>query len=290
MFRRMLLRGALLLACLCIVALLAGCRQDAALGRFGVCAEPSDDLKVLLDKLGDVWYYDYQYISPSADGHARLFMVRWGPFDDRLREVMRQNPGAWWAAGNEPNDPNQDFRSPEEYARFYHDFYQFAKQTDRGCRVVPAGLADADWRWAAEFRDEYRRLYGRFPPLDGWNIHNYLLDERVDPYDVAEFKRRIIAFRHWVAEIGEGDRPLLLTEFGVLYGAGCCERPLDPPAKTVQFMRETVKWLAETDYVQHWAWFIANNAGDFNGGLSREGALTLYGETYRDLIVELSRK
>jgi hypothetical protein len=285
MFRR-----ALLLICLCLAMLATGCRQSPGLGRFGVCAEPSDDLKFLLDKLGDVWYYDYHYVSPSAAGHARLFMVRWEPFDDRLREVMRQNRGAWWAAGNEPNDPNQDYRSPEAYARFYHDFYQFAKQVDRSCKVIPAGLADADWRWAAEFRREYRRLYDRYPPLDGWNIHNYLLDERVDPYDITEFKRRIIAFRHWMSEIGEGDKPLFLTEFGVLYGAGCCERPLDSPVKTVQFMREAVAWLAETDYVQHWAWFIANNAGDFNGGLSQEGALTLYGETYRDLIVELLQK
>jgi hypothetical protein len=283
-------RRASLLACFCLAALLAGCRQDTGLGRFGVCAEPSNDLQALLDNLGDVWYYDYQYASPSAAGHARLFMVRWGPFDDRLGDLLRQNRGAWWAAGNEPNDPNQDWRSPAEYAQFYHDFYQFAKRADASCKVIPAGLANADWRWAGEFRREYQRLYKRYPPLDGWNIHNYLLEADADPYDVAEFKRRITAFRHWMEEIGEGDRPLFLTEFGVLYGAGCCERPVDPPEKTVQFMRETVSWLAETDYVQHWAWFIVNNAGDFNGGLSQNGSLTIYGETYRDLIAELSRK
>jgi hypothetical protein len=283
-------RRAWLATCLCLAVLLAGCRQTPALGRFGVCAESSDNLQVLLDKLGDVWYYDYQYASPSALGHRRLFMVRWGPFDDALRERMRQNRGAWWAAGNEPNDPNQDFRSPAEYAQFYHDFYQFAKRVDARCKVVPAGLANADWRWAGEFRREYYRLYQQYPPADGWNIHNYLLEEQVDPYDVAEFKRRIVAFRHWMAEIGEGNKPLLLTEFGVLYGAGCCERPVDSPEKTIRFMRETVRWLAESDYVQHWAWFILNNAGDFNGGLSQEGALTGYGESYRDLIIELSRE
>ena len=254
------------------------------LGRFGVCAEWVPDLQAQLDKLGNVWYYDYSYKSPAIAGHPRLFMVREEPFDKELEKVMRSHPGAWWAAGNEPNDPHQDSRSPAEYARFFHNFTRFAKRADPRCKVIPGGIANADWRWARAFREEYRRLYKRYPAVDGWNIHSYLLDPGLDPYDVAEFKRRILAFRHWMMEIGEGDKPLFLTEFGVLYGAGCCQRPVDPPEKTIQFMREAVTWLAETNYVQHWAWFILNNAGDFNGGLyDAEGRLSPYGEAYREL-------
>jgi len=279
--------GRLLLAMGVVLVGLSGCRPVSAmpaLGRFGVCAEWVPDLQAKLDKLGNVWYYDYSYTSPTAVGHARLFLARWEPFDDELAAVMRSHPGAWWAVGNEPNDPHQDYRSPADYARFFHNFYRFAKKADPRCRIIPGGIANADWRWAHAFREEYRRLYKRYPAVDGWNIHNYLLDSTLDPYDVSEFKRRILAFRHWMMEIGEADKPLFLTEFGVLYGAGCCQRPVDPPEKTIHFMREAVTWLAETDHVQHWAWFILNNAGDFNGGLyDAEGKLSPYGETYREL-------
>ena len=269
-------------------AVMVGCRGERPsqnLGSFGVCAEPTADLQVQLDAIGDVWYYDYHYRSPTMTGHARIRMVRYLPFDEKLAEEMRANRGVWWAVGNEPNDPNQDYRTPKEYARLYHDFYYWAKRTDRSCKIIPAGIADADWRWATAFRERYRELYGGYPLADGWNIHYYLLGD--DPYDVPEFKRRILAFRHWMMSIGEDEKPLFLTEFGVLYGSGCCQRPVDPQEKTVKFMRETVSWLAATDHVQHWAWFILNNARDFNGGLFDEmGQMTVYGQTYRDLIAE----
>ena len=270
------------------VALLTGCRDDAReneLGRFGVCAEPAPELESYLDALGDVWYYDYGAKSPTMSGHARLRLV-WGwPGDGKLADEIKTNRGAWWAVGNEPNDPNQDFRTPEEYARFYHDFYHWAKRMDRRSKVIPAGIADADWRWATAFRERYREFYGDYPPVDGWNMHCYLLGD--DAYDVSEFKRRVQAFRHWMMSIGEAEKPLFLTEFGVLYGSGCCQRPVDPPEWTVSYMRETVSWLSTTDHVQHWAWFILNNAGEFNGGLvDQAGQLTVYGQAYRDLIAE----
>jgi hypothetical protein len=276
-------RAACVLAGLLLAALCAGCSARAELGRFGVCAEHTEDLGQQLDALGDVWYYDYTYVTPTAPGHGRLFMIRHRPFDERLAEIMRENRGAWWAVGNEPNDPNQDYRTPAEYAQLYHEFHSWAKGIDRRARIIPAGFADADWPWAEAFRESYREQYGRYPPVDGWNLHNYVLDG--DPYDLDEFKRRVIAFRHWILEIGDEDLPLFLTEFGVLYGAGCCDRPVDPPELTVAFMRGSVAWLAETDYVQHWAWFILNNAREFNGGLhDGDGGVTIYGETYRELI------
>lgn len=267
---------------------LIGCDRRPSsheLGRFGVCAEWDEALPDYLDQLGDVWYYDYHYRPPNAGDHPRLFMVRWEDQGDALAQVLRENRGAWWAVGNEPNDPNQDDRTPEEYAVFYHDFWHWAKGIDKGCRITPAGIADADWRWADDFREAYRAAYGDYPPVDGWNIHNYLLETTISPYNVDEFKRRILAFRHWMMQIGEDDKPLFLTEFGVLYGTGCCERPVDPPELTIAFMHETVTWLATTDHVQYWAWFIANNAREFNGGLFDEnGQITAYGEMYRQLL------
>ena len=76
--------------------------------------------------------------------------------------------------GNEPNDPNQDNRTPEAYAFLYRVFEEWAAEAPR-CGILPAGIANADWQWAERFRQEYFDRFGRYPRVDGWNIHNYIL-------------------------------------------------------------------------------------------------------------------
>jgi len=161
-------------------------------------------------------------------------------------------------------------------------FEQLAGQARR-CHVVSGGIGNADWRWAEAFREAYRARYGRYPRVDAWSIHNYMLEPGLDPYDVAEFQRRIEAFRHWMEGIGDEHKPLFLTEFGVLYGSGCCGRPVDPPEEIQWFMRQTVDWLVQSEDVSCWAWF-ATHAQPFNGSLmSENGELNELGVIYRDL-------
>lgn len=255
-------------------------------GRFGVCVGYGLGTRDQLDTLGQVWYTDYDYQVPGLGAAPRLYMVKSHAVSPSVFQSMRSHPGSWWILGNEPNDPAQDDLSPAEYAALYAEFYRQARQADPTVRLLPAGIANADWRWAQAFREEYRRLAGSYPVVDGWNIHNYILEQEHDPYDAAEFKRRIVNFRQWQAGIGDGTKPLFLTEFGVLYGAGCCERPVDPPEKGAVFMVETVTWLAETDYVQYWAWFaVRSGEANFNGDLfDAAGQPTLFGRTYQALI------
>ena len=82
-----------------------------------------------------------------------------------------------------------------------------------------------------------------------------------------------------MSQIGDGARPLILSEYGVLYGAGCCDYPLEPPARGVQFMIDTTTWLARGDLVQAWAWFMTNSGEQhFNGDLfDAAGKLTPFG-------------
>ena len=120
--------------------------------------------------------------------------------------------------GNEPNDPHQDDLSPGAYAAFFHRFATAARAADPTVRMASAGIANADCEWAAAFRDSYREQYGEYPAVDAWNIHNYILEPDRDQLDLAEFQRRIVAFRTWMDEIGEGDKPLFLSEFGALFG------------------------------------------------------------------------
>ena len=254
--------------------------------RFGVAVGDVDVTAKQLDALGAVWYMDYRWKTPTLTGHERLYTVRcWEVEADRgaIAAAMRASGSAWWSLGNEPNDPAQDNVTPEQYAALYAAFEQWAQGAPQ-CRIVPAGIANVDWNWAQAFREAFRSSYGRYPRVDAWNVHNYILEASLDPYDVAEFQRRILAFRRWMETIGEGRKPLLLTEFGVLYGNGCCRRPVDPPQRLEDFMRDAVGWLTHSQAVTSWAWF-ATYADVFNGNLmTHKSELTDLGMLYRNLI------
>jgi hypothetical protein len=252
---------------------------------FGVTLGDAPVTAAQLDAFGAVWYMDWGWRTPTLAGHERLYVIWSGEVQtDRgqIPAAMRASGASWWALGNEPNDPNQDNRTPEEYAELYHIYEGWAAKAPR-CGILPAGIANADWEWAQAFREAYREKYGRYPRCDGWNIHNYILEPGLDPYDVAEFGRRIVAFKRWMESIGDGDKPLFLTEFGVLYGNGCCDRPVDPPDKLETFMHDAVQWLQDSDVVSGWAWF-ATYTKLYNGSLmTPAGDLNSLGEAYSEL-------
>ena len=228
-----------------------------------------------------MWYYEYGFEGPALSGHQRVRIVRPGFSEERLAASLRRNPGSWWLVGNEPNDPYQDDLSPGSYAAFYHRFVRIARRADPSCRIAPAGIANADWRWAEAFCSSYQGQYGRHPRPDAWNIHNYILEPDRHQMDLGEFQRRIRAFRDWMERVGEGHKPLLLTEFGAPYGTGRFGRPPEDAADIIEFIGAAVDWLDSTDYVQCWAWFANSTSGQFNGDLyDDEGWLTRFGEAY----------
>jgi hypothetical protein len=253
---------------------------------FGVGVGDAPVTAAQLDAIGPVWYMDWRWDTPAIDGHERLYVIRcWEVERDQgaILSAMQASGTAWWSLGNEPNDPHQDNVSPEDYAELYHVFEGWASSAP-GCHILPAGIANADWEWAEAFREASHERYGRYPRVDGWNIHNYILEAGLDPYDVGEFQRRILAFHRWIEAIGDERKPLFLTEYGVLYGDGCCDRPVDPPEKMRSFMRDSTRWLRDTDIVTCWAWF-ATYCELYNGDLlTREGRLTDVGRTYRELV------
>jgi hypothetical protein len=134
------------------------------------------------------------------------------------------------------------------------------------------------------FRENYRMAFNKYPYVDGWSIHNYLLDRCEDATDVQQFTARIAAFREWMTRIGVSHQPLLLTEYGVLYGSGCCNCPAIEPDLVAGFMRATTLWMMQSDSVQGWAWFAVRTGGRFNGDLFSDRAEpTVFGNTYKEL-------
>lgn len=237
-----------------------------------------------LGQLGPVWYLDFNYADPRWAHHRRLYLVGLEARLEQVARVARQARGEWWTLGNEPNDPHQDNLAPSAYVEPYHDFYFALKAADAQARVIPTAVANADWRWLDAWREKYRAAYGRYPLVDGWSFHNHLLETCAGTRDLAEFKRRALEFRNWVERIGAGARPILLTEYGVLYGNGCCGCPEIPDADVVEFMRGATRWLQTTRIVDAWAWFAVETGGRYNGDLFRDAAPTTFGTVYRELM------
>ncbi|MHB0856553.1 MAG: glycosyl hydrolase [Anaerolineae bacterium] len=116
-------------------------------------------------------------------------------------------------------------------------------------------------------------------------MHVYILEPDRDPLDETEFQRHIVAFRTWMASAGQADKPLWLTEFGVLYGAGEENRPVASPARVQAYIAGTVAWLEATEHVQAYAWFANDTGGRFFGDLfDATGQLTDQGVAYRRAI------
>jgi hypothetical protein len=240
-----------------------------------------------LDLLEAGWYYDYSFRTPDWPGHPHVLLISArdpAPATD-IVAAARARPGHWWIIGNEPNDPNQDNQTPADYARFFARTASLIRQGDPAAGIMSAGIGDADADWAQQFIDATVQWTGAPPALDAWNIHNYLLDTP-DPYDSATFQARIARFRRWMETAAQGDRPLVLGEWGVLYGRGCCARPIDPESRGTEYLADTAGWLETSGLVQSWAWFTLSSGGYlFNGDLLRAGqphTLSAFGVLYRD--------
>lgn len=161
-----------------------------------------------------------------------------------LRHTAQAHPGMLWMIGNEPDVPWQGNATPEQYATSYHTLYDAIKDADPTARLAiggvsqptPLRLAYLDAILAA-----YRTQFGAEMPVDVWNVHAFILREERDSWgvgippgmpvdqgelyeitdhaDMVIFRRQIIDFRRWMAERGLRDKPLIVSEYGILMPA-----------------------------------------------------------------------
>ena len=177
------------------------------------------------------------------------------PSIPQIKQIASSNPGSLWLIGNEierrdwGNSPGQGQQEilPEVYAVAYHEIYRAIKEADptaqvaNGSIIVPTPLR---LEYMTRMWNEYLRLYGEPMPVDIWQIHVYLgpekrnswgidipagIDAEVGMFYFGEGNPRNIlvnkdfsyvpglvrAFRAWMKERGQQDKPLFITEFGV---------------------------------------------------------------------------
>lgn len=225
--------------------------------RFGVGVPVGSIADYPVEHLGIGWYVNWRVeVSPARPGGVAFWqMVRvseggYRPDAETIRAAALANPGSVWLIGNEPDVEWQDGITPDRYAELYHELYSLLKSIDPTCRVAiggvtqptPLRLAYLDRVLAA-----YQNRYGGPMPVDIWNVHGFLLREERDSWgvgippgfddvthgslleidghdDLLAFREQIVAFRRWMADRGQRDRPLVLSEYGILmpwdYGFG----------------------------------------------------------------------
>jgi hypothetical protein len=294
-----------------------------ALERFGL-GVPYPPLEPDMAKeLGVGWYLSWRVDKnpPKIPGVAFWQMIRvqedgFRPDKSAIRQAAKANPGSTWLIGNEPDVIWQDNVTPASYAQWYHELYQLLKESDPTCRVAIGGVTQPTplrLQYLELVLASYRERYGEDMPVDVWNIHNFILREERNSWgvdippgltvdqgilfelddhdDLAIFKAQIIAFRQWLADRGQRDKPLIVSEYGILmpedYGFG--------PERVQTFLYETYKFmLTATDeqlgypaddnrLVQRWAWYSLSDDAYPTGNFVdfKTGQLTQLGQAHR---------
>ena len=280
--------------------------------RFGVGVNlqegPIEDYDV--SQLHAGWYVDWgaRLDPPHPVGMEYVQMIRvsggtYYPGLATLGAIVDDNLGSLWLIGNEPDCIWQDNSPPSEYAAVYHELYNFLKDRDPSAKIAIGGIVQPTplrLEYLDMVLDVYQNLYGEMMPVDVWNIHNMILREAScavypgscwgceippgieadhgmlyeiqDNDDIVIFQQQIVAFRQWMKEKGERDKPLIVSEYGVLmpgiYGFDY--------ARVKAFMYASFDYLTTaTDgslgypadgnrLVQRWAWYSLND-DDFEG-------------------------
>jgi hypothetical protein len=242
----------------------------------------------------------------GADRHDPS-QVTVSPNKATIAKIATAHPGSLWFMSNEPDSAYQGNPIlPEVYAIVYHDFYAYIKGLDPTALIANGGIVQPtpcrleylDIVW-----DTYLETYGEPMPVDVWNIHAFVLREvynswgastppGVDPscamdYAVDEaddldiFWDNIIAMRTWMQEKGYQDRPLVISEYGILWPQWWA--PQFTPQRVSQFMTQTFDLFLHTtdpeigypadDYrlVQTWAWYSLSDDQQYNGALFNSG-------------------
>ncbi|MCP4427367.1 MAG: hypothetical protein GY803_23005 [Chloroflexi bacterium] len=239
---------------------------------------------------------------------------------EEIAAVAEAQPGAVWIVGNEPDVVWQDNLTAERYAELYHAVYQFIKERDPSAQIAVAGVAQPTplrLAYLDRILAAYEDLAGEPMPVDIWTIHAFILREETgswgvdippgmdgangrlyeiaDHNNIAIFRQFVFDFRAWMAERGYADRPLAVTEMGILM-------PFDygfPPEVVVDFIAQAFDFLAtavdDTGYaadggrlVQRWFWYSLNDREDSypTGNLydPDTGQLTALGQAYADYV------
>ncbi|MBK8902808.1 MAG: hypothetical protein IPM53_16590 [Anaerolineaceae bacterium] len=294
--------------------------------RFGVNVI-QDPANVQLEKLRLGWYLNYQATGNLAlNNHSKYVPVirlsqtgpnaqdfSYSPSGTSLLDAIAANPGTDWLIGNEPDRKDfQDDMEPHVYAAAYAELYNIIKTADPQARVFAGTIVQP-----TPIRLQYLNMVlssyaaqngGAKMPVDGWSIHNFILNEVSCDYDPGNcwgadippgvnadvgqvvavqdndnmdlFKQRIVAFRQWMADKGYAGLPLTVSEYGILmpdwlgFDANRVNTFMNATFDYMETAVDPVLGDPNDNYklVQTWSWFSTGAVGDQYNGYLFQGA------------------
>lgn len=197
----------------------------------------------------------------------------------------------------------QDEILPETYAVAFHDLAALIRSADPTARIAIGGVIQATpvrLEYLTKVWDAHLARYGEPMAVDVWNVHNFILREQrnfwgadmppgssaetgehlgstVTHIDLTIFAQQIRAFRQWMKERNQQNKPLIVSEFGVLYHNEVMGLAADDPAPVQNFLLGSFAFFLETKdcdlgyapdecrLVQRWNWFsLDDGASHFN--------------------------
>lgn len=255
-------------------------------------------------------YVQLVRFTAGADPHDPS-LVTAEPEKAEIAHIAAAHPGSLWLLGNEPDSYYQGNPIlPEVYAVVFHEYYEYIKDRDPAAVIANGGIVQPTpcrLEYLDIVVDTYLGTYGEPIPVDVWNIHGFILrevfdqwgastppgvdpscgiDYAVDDADNVElFLANIRAMRAWMKGRGYQDRPLIITEYGILWPTWFA--PQFTPARVSRFMTQTFGLFlftrdqdlgyAADEYrlVQAWAWYSLSDDRQYNGSLFHSGSKTL---------------
>ncbi|MFN8491942.1 MAG: hypothetical protein U0350_30355 [Caldilineaceae bacterium] len=232
--------------------------------------------------------------------------------------AAQANPSSLWLIGNEMDRidwaycavwvgaicqqvvyDGQDEILPETYAAVYHALYTLIKQADPTAKLAIGGVIQPTplrLAYVAKIWDSYQTQYSTTMPVDVWNVHNFIIQEKAHEYgtdippgiDATEgkyvndlkthinltiFAQQIHAFRQWMKDHGQQNKPLIVSEYGVLYSNGLMGFSATDPQVVQNFMVGTFNYFLNTRdcdlglpaddcrLVQRWNWYSLEDVG-----------------------------
>ncbi|HDQ71734.1 MAG TPA: hypothetical protein ENN19_06510 [Chloroflexi bacterium] len=255
--------------------------------------------------------------------------VKVSPSKATMAQIATAQPGSLWMLSNEPDSCYQGNPVlPEIYAHVYHEYYHYIKSVDPTAVIANGGIVQPTpcrMMYLDVVLDTYQQAYGEPMPVDVWNIHAFALREVWDSWgastppgvprscgidykirdadDIDIFRDNLIAFRQWMKGRGEQDKPLIISEYGILWPDWLSDEDgrKFTPARVSAFMIETFDlFLGETypeiglpqdngRLVQAWAWYSLSEDSQYNGYLfhSKTKAISAMGQAYADYTAAL---
>ena len=296
-----------------------------------------------IGSLGIGWYSDWtahaEPLRPGGIRYAQLYAVRATAYPTNtlgLTATVSANRGALWIVGNEPEGMyGQGKRTPAEYAQIYHYFYTLIKAIDSTAYVAIGGVIQPTplrLQWLDMVLSEYRARFGQEMPVDVWNTHMQILQEQADNWgagipagldarqgrlyefsdnaDPLVFQQLIVELRQWMKARGYQNKPLIVSEYGVLMPSDYLADDVATGDQIViDFMRSTFDFMLgakdpslgypadDNRLVQQWLWYSLNDQPydpvtgmGFNGSLFSDQdptRLTQFGVAFRDYMQRL---